>query len=90
MSKPLGYYTNWQPGHKGILDDIQGTYGSCLQGISHREKLYLIQELARDLSLRASGGIRSEMHHLQYDLIKQLEPADKEGMIHALIDGLRN
>ncbi|WP_414622060.1 hypothetical protein [Calothrix sp. CCY 0018] len=91
MNKPLGYYTNYIPNNKGLLHDIQERYGSYLQGITVREKLYLIQELSRDLSLRASGGeIRAEMHWLQYDLIKQLDPSDKEGMIQALIDQVRS
>lgn len=89
MTKPLGYYTSYRLGESPLLQEIQERYGSQLEGIEVREKLYLIQEISRDLSLRASGGIRSEIHWLQNNIVKNLSPSDKEGMIECLIAQLR-
>ena len=91
MTKPLGYFTNYVPGQEGILDKIQKVYGSHLQDITPREKLYLIQELTRNLCMRASDNeVRSEMHWIAYDLVHELSTSDQEGMIQALIAQLRN
>lgn len=90
MTKPLGFYTSYGPGTRGILHEIQEEYGSQLQGISVREKLYLIQEIAKSLSMRASGEIRSEIHWLQNHIIKDLDDGDKEGLIEALIAQVRS
>lgn len=91
MTKPLGYYTSYSYyNNQGLLHEIQEKYGPQLQAISVREKLFLIQEISRDLSLRASGEIRSEMDWLQNDIIKNLSPSDKEGMIEALITQVRS
>lgn len=91
MTKPLGFYTNYVPGQEGILDKIQEMYGPYLMGITAREKLYLIQELTRDLFVRASGNeVRREMHLIAYDLTHELSTSDQEGMIQALIAHLRD
>lgn len=91
MTKPIGYYTSYPNSDTDLLHEIQEKYGPRLEGISIREKLYLIQEISRDLGLRASGGaIRNEIHWLQIDLINQLNPGDKEGMIEALIAQVRS
>jgi hypothetical protein len=90
MSEPLEYYTSYS--RSKLIKYIQEKYGSRLEGISIREKFYLIQELSRDLSLRVNdrnAEIRAEIHWLQYDLIKELSPSDKEGMIEALITQVR-
>ena len=90
MPKSLGFYINHTPEGSYLLGNMQERYGPQLQGISLREKLYLIQEISRDLSLRASGEIRSEIHWLQNDIIKDLSPDVKEGIIEALIVQVRS
>ncbi|MGB3757269.1 MAG: hypothetical protein WBA07_12995 [Rivularia sp. (in: cyanobacteria)] len=89
MTKPLGYYTNYIPGKSGLLEYLQETYGSCLQGLSVREKLYLIRAIADNLILRASGDIRGQVHPLSHEIFR-LPTSDQEGLIEALIAQLRS
>ncbi|AFY54400.1 hypothetical protein Riv7116_1859 [Rivularia sp. PCC 7116] len=89
MSKPLGYYTSYTPGERSILGDIQNKYGSHLEGLNVREKLFFIQYICTYLANRANGNIRPEMHWVAWECTDQLEPTDMEGLLHALIEQIR-
>ena len=88
--KPLGFYTNYTPGETSYLEEIQEKYGSHLEGINVREKLYLIECISSNLGIRAKDAVRPEMHWVAQHAVKELEPCDQEGLIEALITHVRH
>lgn len=89
MSKPISYYTNYIPGDDSYLTSIEKRYGSQLEHIGLREKIYLLKHIATDLGDRAYGAVRPEMHTLAYEIIRRLEPSEREGLMEALVVQIR-
>lgn len=91
MTKPLGYYTGYTPGDEGLLAELQETYGAQLQGLNRTEKLCLITMIASDLCCLASieTPYRSELFGLMNRIKDELAISDREGLLSALIEGVR-
>lgn len=89
MSKPLGYYTSYTPGDNSPLDALANTYGSRLEQISHREKLFLISSIASHICMFKPGECRNEIYKLSVSLLDLLQPEEIEGLLEALINQIR-
>jgi hypothetical protein len=89
MDKPLGYYTNYIPGRSGLLEYLTETYGAYLEKLTVREKLYLIQAIANNLSIRANDDINGRVYSLQHEIFR-LSTSDQEGLIEAMIAQIRS
>ncbi|MBH8553322.1 hypothetical protein I8751_13245 [Nostocaceae cyanobacterium CENA357] len=89
MSKPLGYYVSYTPGDESFLEDLQERYGSTLEKIGNREKLYLIGVLASQLSVKTPGEIRTEIYELATEINDSLQTSDRAGLIEAMIAQVR-
>jgi hypothetical protein len=89
MSKPIGYYTSYTPGDGSALEELQEMYGSSLEQITHREKLFLISSLASQLCITKPGEVRASIQVISVGIVEELKPADIEGLIAALVDQVR-
>ncbi len=89
MNKPLGYYTNYVPGDASYLGELQIQYGSCLQKLTRRERLFLLNSIASSLCRNECGDIRGEVVTTSHDIAGRLSTADEEGLIEALINQIR-
>ncbi|MBW4642936.1 MAG: hypothetical protein KME23_08060 [Goleter apudmare HA4340-LM2] len=91
MTKPLGYYTGYTPGDEGLLAELQEAYGEQLQGLNRSEKLCLITLISADLLILASieTPYCSEVFLWMIRIKEELAIADREGLLSALIDGVR-
>lgn len=85
MTKPIGSYVS---GNNGILQYLEETYGSYLEELSPKEKLYLIGAIADNLLIRANGKIHERVYPLKHELFR-LTTSDQEGLIEAMIAELR-
>lgn len=89
MTKPIRYYINCRPQDNRIIDWIEEQYGSYLEGLSAREKVYLIKAIADNLLLRANGEVRSQIASVQYEIFR-MPTNTQESIIEALIAQLRD
>jgi hypothetical protein len=89
MTKPIGYWTSYTPAQNSYLDEIQLKYGSRLESLSLKEKMFLIISLSTHLACTSPGECRDEIYGVAHEL-KGLPASDQEGMIAALIEQIRN
>lgn len=89
MNKPLGYYTTYVPGDDSYLLQLQKQYGSCLQKLSRREQLFLLQSLAASLCCSELGEVRAEVINSSIECNMRLPKNDVEGLCEALINQIR-
>lgn len=85
MTKPIGYWTNYTPGNKAYLGELENKCGSYFEGMNKPEKLFLLACLADNLYHTASGEIRQEVFTVGPDALAKLAAEDQEGLIEALI-----
>lgn len=85
MNHSVSYYTSHIPGDNSFLESIQNTYGEQLQGVSTKEKLFLLSALAKSLMIDSSGDIRDEIAVIAIKAGIELSTSDQEGMIQVLI-----
>lgn len=88
MNKPLGYYTSYVP-DDSYLDELQEQYGTCLQKLTRREKLFLLNSITSYMCCHEPGDISGEVVTTSYGIQKRLNNSDKEGLIEALINQIR-
>lgn len=89
MSKPLGYYTSYTPGDGSALEELQEMYGTRLEQLTRREKLFLISSLASQLCVEQPGEVRASVQVVSVGIVQELKPGDIEGLIEALIAQVR-
>lgn len=91
MTKPLGYYTGYTPGNKGVLADIQIAYGSNLEGLNPAEKLFLISMISTELCITAATAspVGSDVYNWMPRIREELSFSDREGIIECLIANSR-
>ncbi|MEH1801396.1 MAG: hypothetical protein V7K64_27005 [Nostoc sp.] len=89
MSKPIGYYTNYTPGDGSYLESLQEKYGSTLEQMTKREKLFLVSTLASHLCVAQEGETRDEIYILSVDLQAKLPASDQAGILEALVAQIR-
>jgi len=89
MNKPLGFYTSYIPGDDSYLEELQEQYGTCLQKLTRREKLFLLNSITSYMCCHEPGDISGEVVTTSYSVVKRLTDSDKEGMIEALISQIR-
>lgn len=89
MTHPLGYYTSYTPGNGSYLEVLQNKYGSHLQGLNTRQKLFLIKRIGYQLC--------QEVPQDQFNLeemndvlakVKILPASNRLGIIRCLADGI--
>lgn len=91
MSKPLGYFTSHTPGDGTFFDALETEYGSQLEKLTRRQKLYLITAIAADLACQCPEGDVSvcQVSHIPLRVHDQLSTQDAEGLIECLIAQVR-
>lgn len=91
MSQPLGYYTNHTPGDGTLFDALEHEYGSMLEKLTRRQKLYLIMAIAADLAVQCPDDDISvcQVSHIPLQVHDQLTASDAEGLIECLIAQVR-
>lgn len=89
MSKPLGYYTSFNPGDQSLLEKLQEEYGSTFEKITKREKLSILMILASNLANETDGGVRGEIYTIAREMTKQLSPSDQAGIMEAIMHQIR-
>ncbi|OKH40707.1 hypothetical protein FACHB389_06805 [Nostoc calcicola FACHB-389] len=80
---------NYTPGDGSYLESLQEQYGSTFEGISTREKLFLVSSLASHLCVLEAGETRNEIYKLGVQLQIQLEQSDQRGLLEALVAQIR-
>jgi hypothetical protein len=88
MSKPLGYYTAYTPGDGSALDELDDMFGSNLEKLSVKEKLFLIGALGAQLCADQSGEVSNVVKSV-YPRILLMTTGNIEGLIEALISQVR-
>jgi hypothetical protein len=88
MSKPLGYYTAYTPGDGSVLDELDDMFGSNLEKLSVRDKLFLIGALGAQLCADQSGEVSNVVKSV-YPGILLMTTENIEGLIEALINQIR-
>lgn len=88
MSKPLGYYTSYIPGDGSVLDKLDDEFGSNLEKLTTKEKLFLIGALGAQLCADQSGEVSCPVKSI-YPKIVLMPTGDIEGLIEALIAQVR-
>ncbi|NJO61333.1 MAG: hypothetical protein HC836_24690 [Richelia sp. RM2_1_2] len=73
-----------------MIDGIADKYGSRLEGISLKEKLFLASEIAKELGELTSGLIRDEVYLLAIHISGSLKADVKEGLLEALVAQIRS
>lgn len=89
MSKPVGHFTNYTPNDGSLLDSFVEEYGSGFEGMSKREKFFLISAMASQLCDQAPGRCRDEIYVVGHQANSSLPLADREGLLEALINQIR-
>jgi hypothetical protein len=91
MSKPLGYFTRYTPGDGTLFDALETEYGSALEKLTRRQKLYLVMAIAADLACQCPEGDASvyQVSHIPLKVHEQLSHDDAEGLIQCLIAQVR-
>jgi hypothetical protein len=87
MSSSIG--GDYSPDDVCYLESVQERYGSTFEGISTREKLFLVSTLASHLCILEAGETRNEIYKLSVQLQIQLEQSDQRGLLEALIAQIR-
>lgn len=72
-----------------FLESLQEQYGSTLEGINRREKLFLASTLASHLCVLEPGETRNEIYKLSVELQSQLPQMEQAGLLEALIAQIR-
>ncbi|MEH1911265.1 hypothetical protein [Nostoc sp.] len=89
MSKPIGFFTSYTPGDISLLGALQEDYGPMLEKMTQREKLFLISAIAAQLCDQAPGRCRDEIYVVGHQINSSLPPADRAGLVEALINQVR-
>lgn len=88
MSKPLGYYTSYTPGDGSALDELDDMFGSNLEKLTVKEKMFLIGALGAQLCADQSGDVSNVVKSV-YPGIVLMTTENIEGLIEALINQTR-
>ena len=90
MPKPIGYYTAHTPGDGTFFDELENIYGSTLEKLNRRQKLYLIMAIAAELSSQCleEDVTVCEISHIPAK-VNELSASDAEGLIECLIAQVR-
>ena len=89
MTKPIGYYTDYTTGDNSYLETLIEKYGSRLQKLTLREKLFLVSSLAGQLIDTTTGECRNEIYVVAHQIPKELSTCEIEGLLEALIVQIR-
>lgn len=89
MTHPLGYYTSYTPGNGSYLEVLQNKYGSHLQQLNKRQKLFLIKRIGYQLcqEVKDEDVDLNDMNDILAK-VKILPQSDRLGMIRCLADGV--
>lgn len=92
MSKPIGYYAAHTPGDGTYFDELETQYGSMLEKMNRRQKLYLIMTIAAELSSQCPDEDVTvcEVSHIPAKVNELVSTSDAEGLIEFLINQVRN
>jgi hypothetical protein len=88
MSKPLGYYTSYTPGDGSVLDELEDMFGSNLEKLTVKDKLFLIGALGAQLCADQDGEV-SNVVKAAYPGIVLMPTGNIEGLIEALVAQIR-
>jgi hypothetical protein len=89
MSKPIGHFTSYTINDGSLLESLQEEYGPTFEGMTRREKLFLISAIASQLCDQAPGRCRDEIYVVGHQINSSLPVGDREGLIEALINQVR-
>ncbi|MEH2197408.1 hypothetical protein [Nostoc sp.] len=89
MTKPVGYYTSSTINDGSLLESFKEQYGQTFEGMTRREKLYLISAIAAQLCDQAPGRCRDEIYMVGHQINSSLPQADREGLVEALTNQVR-
>jgi len=92
MKKPIGYYCPYAVGNGGVLEEIEQSWGSYYEQLSHDEKLWLLAQLSRQLwiDFADSSNIREGVIVAANRLQAEIPPDLRMGMIQALCDQVKS
>ncbi|MEH2139916.1 hypothetical protein [Nostoc sp.] len=88
MSKPLGYYTSYLPGDGSVLDELDDMFGSNLEKLTLKDKLFLIGALGAQLCADQDGEVSNVVKSV-YPGILLTTTGNIEGLVEALISQVR-
>jgi hypothetical protein len=89
MTKPLGYYTSYTPGDRSTFAELEEMFGTNLETLTVREKLFLIGSLASQLCVKKPGEVRASVQVASIGISQELQPGDIEGLLDFLINQVR-
>ncbi|MBD2168628.1 hypothetical protein H6G04_30065 [Calothrix membranacea FACHB-236] len=90
MSQPIGYYTSYTPGDRGLLEDLQTRWGATFEKLTRKQKLYLIVGIASNLCCHCQDTtLDAEIAAISVQVHQQLATNDQEGLLEALIAQIR-
>ncbi|MEH2263830.1 hypothetical protein [Nostoc sp.] len=89
MTKPVGYYTSSTINDGSLLESLKEQYGQTFEGMTRREKLYLISAIAIQLCDQAPGRCRDEIYTVGHQINSSLPLHDREGLVEALTNQIR-
>ena len=85
MCEKLSYYTGHDSTEPSFLGRVEEKYGSYLEDIKVREKYFLIQSIAVQLSMRSPGDVRNELFYLACDIAEKLSTREQLGLMEAIV-----
>ena len=89
MSKAIGHFTSYTINDGSLLESLQEEYGPTFEGMTKREKLFLISAISTQLCDQAPGRCRDEIYVVGHQINSSLPKHDREGLIEALINQVR-
>ena len=89
MSKPIGYFTSYTVNDGSLLESLQEKYGSTFEGMTKREKLFLISAVAAQLCDGAPVRCRDEIYVVGHQINSSLPMDDRYRLVEALINQVR-
>jgi hypothetical protein len=64
-----------------FFEILQHRYGRHFEKMSKREKLFLIQLIASQISVTCSEKVRPEIHHMASKIMQHLTPKSQQDLI---------
>ncbi|NEQ27818.1 MAG: hypothetical protein F6K28_54240 [Microcoleus sp. SIO2G3] len=89
MSRPIGYYTSFDPvANEGLLAEMVVAWGAQFQELNNAERLWMITKLAEDVCAEVEEDIDESVEQAM-ERMDELSVGNKLGLILALINQVR-
>lgn len=89
MAKPIGYWTNFNPGDDSLLSRMEIAWGSHFEKLNEAERAWMIYQLGyqlwQDTEESISDGVEAVVQHTQ----RHIPNVDKLGLIQALVEQIK-